>query len=875
MTDEEIPHFRARAQVVTRLGEELITDSTQALLELIKNAYDADARTVRVDVNTTEITEVPKLAEDDDAPATDVERDAGGGDVAVSDGAGAAPHEASNDVDVDVDERDGTRQKVDRLAGWVRIVDSGFGMDRAAIDNGWLTLSASPKRELKDAGGKTTGGRTPLGDKGLGRLGAQRLGDLVRMRTRPTRPPGQVPADPKDTSGHPDVEHRLSFRFSSFTPKIMLEEVPVDWDTLAVGAAADPPWPGRVPWGTVLEVVGLRDPGGWQATGELTNELSKLVNPFTGVERFTIAVRVDGSPIDLQRVGKNLRQSAMTAWEATFDGRQITIHGRLRAEHFRPSKKIERDELERLLLAGESKGLLDALADWRALDSFNPKPGGDGFLVALQRTIDLDKQGAKRDEPDPLWWQSNPCGPFDMQIDTVSLEFKVMRSVGLSVFGGQQQYREYVRERGGVRIYRDGFRVAAGEDILDLGKQFSSGGSFYSLRPANVLGYIAITAEHNSMLEETTDREGLRDTPAAQTFHRVLLTMRDEINRAMDETGRGILAHVRERLRERTGTDRSLEELTADTQLALQRAASVSRAVGDVRHTLTAAADGRELAESNPTLAKGLAAAAAALDETQKDLDQLAGLSPLIDAMTADVTGMREELDQTYQLIGLGLVAEALAHELTHTVRRLTDRSAAIRPVLTQMADRDPELELFVEEVDSIARSLRTQLRHLDPQLRYARERRRAVDVAELVRDTLEYHLERLRDSPIAISATETRAATVRIVPGRLMQVLDNLIFNAEYWVNQEIAKGRLTQGRILITVDGPILTITDNGPGVASEYVTSLFEAFVSAKEQGRGLGLFISRQLLDAEDATIKLRPSQAGAPRDFVIDLSARLA
>lgn len=209
MNDEEIPHFRARAQVVTRLGEELITDSTQALLELIKNAYDADARTVRVDVNTTEITEVPKLAEDDDAPATDVESDAAGGDVAVSDGANGAPHEASNDDD----EQDGTRQEVDRLAGWVRIVDSGFGMDRAAIDNGWLTLSASPKRELKDAGGKTTGGRTPLGDKGLGRLGAQRLGDLVRLRTRPTRPPGHVPADPQDASGHPMLS--IGFRFVS------------------------------------------------------------------------------------------------------------------------------------------------------------------------------------------------------------------------------------------------------------------------------------------------------------------------------------------------------------------------------------------------------------------------------------------------------------------------------------------------------------------------------------------------------------------------------------------------------------------------------------------------------------------------------------
>ena len=887
MSDEQQPHFRARAQVVTRLGEELITDSTQALLELIKNSYDADARSVRVDVNTNDITEVPKLtagdggADEDTGGVDDVDgapsqlwdADSGSGNGSLVEER-AADEEAADEEAADEEAAEDGREVVDRLRGHVRIVDSGFGMDRSAINDGWLTLSASPKRVMKDAGEKTAGGRTPLGDKGLGRLGAQRLGDLVRMRTRPTRPAGEVPAQPDDVACHPELEHRLEFRFSSFTPDILLEQVPVEWDTLPVSEASDPSWPGRTPWGTVLEVIGLRDIATWQATGELTNELSKLVNPFKGVEKFTISVKVDDTPIDLQRVGQNLRRSVMTAWTASFDGRHITIDGRLRAEHFRPQDRLEREELERLLLAGETGGAVTALSEWRALDSFNPKAADDGFLVALKRSIDLDQQGAKQQELDPLWWQRNPCGPFDMQIDTVSLELKAMRSVGMSVFDTQAQYREYVKERGGVRVYRNGFRVAAGEDILDLGKQFSSGGSYYSLRPANVLGYIAITAEHNGMLEETTDREGLRDTAATQTFHRVLLRMRDEINKAMDETGRALLAHVRARLRERAGTDRSLEELTADTQLALQRAASVSKAVGQIRRTVATAAGGHELA-AHPKVAKDLANAAAALDSTQKDLDQLAGLSPLIAAMTADVAGMREELDETYQLIGLGLVAEALAHELTHTVRRLTERSAAIRPVLAQMDERDPELDLFVEEVDGIARSLRTQLRHLDPQLRYARERRREVDLAELIRDTLEYHRERLRDSPVTIIVSEKRAATVRIVPGRLMQVLDNLIFNAEYWVGQQLAKGRIAQGRIQITVDGPMLTITDNGPGVATEYLTSLFEAFVSAKEQGRGLGLFICRQLLAAEDATIKLRPSADGPPRDFVIDLSARVA
>src|SRR4051812_45189293 len=46
------PQFRVDPLVVYRLGEELITDETQALLELIKNAYDADASYARVTIDT-------------------------------------------------------------------------------------------------------------------------------------------------------------------------------------------------------------------------------------------------------------------------------------------------------------------------------------------------------------------------------------------------------------------------------------------------------------------------------------------------------------------------------------------------------------------------------------------------------------------------------------------------------------------------------------------------------------------------------------------------------------------------------------------------------------------------------------------------------
>lgn len=855
MSAEHDDHFRVSAEVLTRLGEELITDSTQALLELIKNAYDADAATVRVEVDTT--TPVPASGDAEESEAEEPKN-------------GRAEHDgpSSETANGSSDDEETAQPPVRR--GYVRVSDTGHGMDEAAIRDGWLVLSASPKRSMKASGQTTSRGRTPLGDKGLGRLGAQRLGDLVHLRTRPTRPPGRVPAPEKKNPPKPVEEHRVRFRFSDFGPDVLLDAVDVDWETLRVPEEVDDePWALRTPWGTVLEVVGLREPEEWQTTAKLSTELSKMVNPFQGIEKFTINVKVDGEPVDVRGVGRNVRRAALTTWKARFDGQRISIEGKLRPQHFRPRDAEHRELLEAELLKDGGAALAAAIAKTDSLKPFKPKPAKDPHLLRVRRAVDLDVAGT----PEGLevgWWRENPCGPFIMEIDTMTLDFQVMKSASLSVFDTQTIYREWMKERAGIAVYRDGFRVAAGEDLLQLAKGFTSGGSFYSLRPANVLGYVAISAAKNQLLEETTDREGLRDTPASRTFFAVLRMIRDEINRAMDESGRAAGEYVRAIHRQERQTDASLEELTDETKKALTHAKEISGAVATARASVEAAASEEKVAES-PEAVIQLEEAASTLEQTEATLEQLGRLSPLVDTLREDVRGMRNQLDETYQLIGLGLVAEALAHELTHSVRRLTERSAAVREVLLAMTERDPEVDLFVEEVESVARSLRTQIRHLDPQLRYARERRRPIDLAELVRDTFEYHRERLRGDPIKLVVHARNAATVRVVPGRVMQVLDNLIFNAEYWIRQEMAKRRVTEGKIEAHITGARCTITDNGPGVDPELAGSIFEAFVTGKPSGRGLGLFISRQLLDAEDARLKLRPERDRRPRTFELDLS----
>ena len=160
------PRFDINAAVVFRLGEELITDVVQALVELVKNSYDADATWVNVTIDT----------------------------------------HAKN--------RWG-REYAD-AAGAILVEDNGHGMDEKTIRSGWLTIAHSSKREQKASGGVTRRGRTPIGDKGLGRLGSQRLAHNVEIVTT--------------SREQPTTEQYVAFSWVDFRETKSLAEVPVKFE---------------------------------------------------------------------------------------------------------------------------------------------------------------------------------------------------------------------------------------------------------------------------------------------------------------------------------------------------------------------------------------------------------------------------------------------------------------------------------------------------------------------------------------------------------------------------------------------------------------------------------------------------------------------
>lgn len=134
-------HFDVHPSVVYQLGESLISDAVQALIELVKNSYDADATYAKVVIDTTGKLGLPDC-------------------------------------------------HFESTRGRIVVEDDGLGMNEEAVTGGWLLISNRAKRQLKASKKTTPRGRTPLGDKGLGRLGMQRLGEDLDVFTKPSRGAG-------------------------------------------------------------------------------------------------------------------------------------------------------------------------------------------------------------------------------------------------------------------------------------------------------------------------------------------------------------------------------------------------------------------------------------------------------------------------------------------------------------------------------------------------------------------------------------------------------------------------------------------------------------------------------------------------------------
>jgi signal transduction histidine kinase len=438
-------NFKADAHLIKVLGEQLIASEKIGILELIKNAYDANASKCNIIIE--KIPSLPFLEQ--------------------------------------------SSTEFSQLQGPIIIIeDDGAGMDRYALEHGWLrpasTLKTNIKERLKEekkkavekgsfgtyntlvkALDKEHHGRIPLGEKGVGRFATHRLGKNLIIQTK---------------TSENDYELVIEIDWDTFDQ--LGGENFIDLDSVGVHLKRQKPSRdyGKTNSGTRLITYGGRE--GYELTEAIIKDIHKSV-------------------LSLKSPSK-----APECFDIIFSCPQITFDDEPIYKLFDPNFTLD--------LLVDEEGLADIELKFTPPRSV-PMPEDviikDGYDLTAGNSYWGDDSNENGRKPQ--------CGPFMLHIDIW------YRSKPWIDGPDKKDFTQYLDDFGGISIFRDGLNVypaqwGATVDWLTLKTRHIKKGAQISYY--NMIGNLEIEQTKNIELIDKTDREGMLQNVAFNDLAKLVRT---------------------------------------------------------------------------------------------------------------------------------------------------------------------------------------------------------------------------------------------------------------------------------------------------------------------------------------------------------------
>ncbi len=239
--------------------------------------------------------------------------------------------------------------------------------------------------------------------------------------------------------------------------------------------------------------------------------------------------------------------------------------------------------------------------------------------------------------------------------------------------------------------------------------------------------------------------------------------------------------------------------------------------------------------------------------------------------MASDVTASKQAaaaLIQNEKLAAMGRLAASIAHEVNNPLESVTN--------LIYLARATGNPEDSRTYLDMADRELRRAAAITSQTLRFYKQSTDPIEVSseDLIEGVLGIYLGRIVNSRIRVEKRLAAPQSIRCFDGEIRQVLSNFVGNAIDAMHP--LGGRLLvrsrQGRNWQTgLRGLVVTIADTGQGMSPQSLSKAFEAFYTTKGiGGTGLGLWVSKEIVDRHHGCIWLKSSQMEAQRGTVIQL-----
>jgi signal transduction histidine kinase len=394
----------------------------------------------------------------------------------------------------------------------------------------------------------------------------------------------------------------------------------------------------------------------------------------------------------------------------------------------------------------------------------------------------------------------NPiCGPF-------SFKFYIYDMTPSSNL--DKDLKEYIKKHR-IYIYRDDIRIYPygdhDNDWIKLDIYRGLVRASYYLSNDQTIGYVNISGEENKNLRDKTNREGLIEQGTAYEDLR-LLTL-------------SILNFLNREFRKLKSKPKAKERDKRQDTLALQ----------------TQKVD-KEISK---------------IDKYFKDLDDPKG-KKMAASLAMEYRQERKVLNSQIELVedlaGVGIAVDAASHDIMVMMERMGERIEEIREISYSESINTEKLKDKIDALQGQFLFVDGLLKGIQPIFRSARRKSKKLRIVDIIKRVERYYKNPLRKLNIKEIEIEEMnpPLIVKGSEGVLLQLFINLLDNAVYWLR--VAGPEKPQIKVLIDGNRGYAIFADNGNGVRKKDVDYIFEPFFSTKGlEGRGLGLYIARQLTD----------------------------
>lgn len=806
--------FKTNARHIGQLGRELVTDFVTALVELIKNSYDADADCVKLIFQNTHAVD-----------------------------------------------------------GKIFLVDTGDGMTQEDFENRWMIIGTSNKMVSP----YTKLGRKKVGKKGIGRFSVERLAEVVRIYSYPRegrafkveinwnrfeeldlmaiRQRIEYLRIEKDYTAAKFLANQLEYFF--LLPKID-ESLKKQVADIVGGDYKDY----KIYYDSNLldrfehTILPLLQPyeGIQQMVDEISSPLCEIEDVEQGMpyqylqkmyQRNGIRRKVSGLVLEMEGLRdiweqKNidkLQKELRLLVAPEFLEKNPFIIG-LEAPEFQVSDEISVNDILNVSFAHVQAEVSEH--------------GRNGHICYE------DKENRK-EQKTIIYEKPLQCGNFSFDMYFFLRDAEHLGIGAYNARFAQQLLNTYC----GIKIYRDNFRVKPygeiGNDWLFLDQAKVKDTHGYLVGNNQTIGRVNISDIENPGLVDATNREGIIENAAYVDLRDFVLECVNLISQIRREK---LVAKEKEKQQ----LEKENRELQIKRNQLSAKAKDIERAEQEIKKTFAAQNDSNSkkitaFVKKNKDYRK-------LQTEYQKKYED--NSSKRYNTTAALLEFQESEAHMYKNLATLGMLASEFSHETSDVVNRLFTSMGIVERYLVRLGIEEKYLRIVrntridFKRISSYSRMIIAFLR------KSKREQAAPLNVLSILKEICGYYIDILNEFNIYFVYECPEDIVLVMKQIDLESIIVNMITNAYGQLKKSVK--REFQIKISKKNDLVQLLFEDSGPGVSPENRERIFQPFVSTKADGVGLGLSIVKDIVERYEGNVVCMSSDNLGGAKFIVEIRA---